>query len=55
MPKNSSAKQYRDNKERLTKKVSKRYQSLSKEEKEKESVNTAVNHIKSSQKMKNKS
>ena len=35
MPKNSSAKYYQENKERLQKKACERYQILSKEEKEK--------------------
>ena len=39
MCKNSSAKYYRNNKERLQKKAREKYQSLSKEEKEKKQQN----------------
>ena len=42
MSKNSSAKYYRENKERLQKRACERYQNLSKEEKEKQN-NTVVN------------
>ena len=52
MSKNLSAKYYQENKERLQKKACERYQSLSKEEKEKKSDNMAVNLTKISQKMK---
>ena len=54
MSKDSSAKYYQNNKERLQKKGRKRYQSISKEEKEK-SNNMVVNDTKISQKMKKKS
>ena len=50
---NSSAKHYLDNKERLLKKTCERYQSFSKEEKEKTS-NLVVKNTKTSQKMKKK-
>ena len=53
MFKDSSAKYYHDNKEKLQKKALERYQSLSKEEKEK-SNNMGMNNIKISLKMKNK-
>ena len=43
MSENLSAKYYQENKERLQKKACERYQSLSKEEKEKKSDNMAVN------------
>ena len=55
MSKDSSAKYYQDNKERLQKKARERYQSLSKEEKEKKSNNTVMNNTKIYEKMKNKS
>ena len=45
MSKDSSAKYYQDNKERLQKKARERYQSLSKEEKEKND-NMVVNKTK---------
>ena len=51
MPKDLSAKYYQENKERLQKKASKRYQNLSKEEQE-ESDNMVMNVTKISQKMK---
>ena len=51
MSKDLSAKYYQNNKERLQKEGRKRYQSLSKEEKEK-SNNMVVNDTKISQKMK---
>ena len=51
---NLSAKNYQENKERLQKKARERYQSLSKEEKEKND-NMVVNVTKISQKRKNKS
>ena len=54
MTKNSSAKYYQDNKERLHKKAHERHQSLFEEENEK-SNNMFVKDIKISQKMKNKS
>ena len=54
MSKNSSAKYYQNNKERLQKKSRERYQSLSIEEK-KESDNMVVNDTKIYPKMKNKS
>ena len=54
MSKDFSAKYYQDNKERLGKKAIKRYQTLSKEEKEKNN-NMALNSTKIYQKMKNKS
>ena len=53
MSKNLSAKYYQENKESLQKKVCKRYQNLSKEEKEK-NYNMVVNVTKIFQKMKNK-
>ena len=52
MSKDFSAKYYQDNKERLGKKAIKRYQTLSKEEKEKNN-NMALNSTKIYQKMKN--
>ena len=52
--KDLSIKSYRDNKERLQKKLRERYQSLSKEEKEK-SYKMIVNNTKIYQKMKSKS
>ena len=54
MPEGSSAKYYQNIKGRLQKKVRERYQSLSKEVKEK-SNNMVVNDTKIYQKMKNKS
>ena len=54
MSKNSSTKYYQDNKKTLQKRDRERYQTLSKEEKEKNN-NMAVNDTKISQKMKNKS
>ena len=54
MSKNLSAKYYQENKERLQKKASERYQNLSKEEKEKSDIMVA-SVTKISQKMKNKS
>ena len=51
MPKDLSAKYYQENKERLQKKASERYQNLSKEEQE-ESDNMVMNVTKISQKMK---
>ena len=54
MSKNSSAKYYENNKERLQRKTRERYQSLSKE-KNKKSINIAVNDTKIYQKMKSKS
>ena len=54
MFKYSSAKYYQNNKEKLQKKASERYQSPSKEEKEK-TDSMVVNHTKIYQKMKNKS
>ena len=51
MPKDLSAKYYQENKERLQKKASERYQNLSKEEQE-ESNNMVMNVTKISQKMK---
>ena len=51
MSKNSSAKYYQDNKERLQKKTIERYQNLSKEEKEKIN-NMILNGTKISQEMK---
>ena len=53
MSKNLSAKYYQENKERMQKKSHEKYQSLSKEEKEK-SNNMVVNDTKISQKMKKK-
>ena len=55
MSKDSSAKYYQNKKERLHKKACERYQSLSKEEKEKKGENTVVNNTKIYLKMKNKS
>ena len=46
MSKDSSAKYYQNNKERLQKKSCERYQSLSKEEKEKRSHNMVVKDTK---------
>ena len=54
MTKNSSAKYYQNNKERLQKKSHERYQSCPKEEKEK-SNDMIVNDTKSCQKIKSKS
>ena len=54
MSKNSSTKYYQDNKKTLQKRDRERYQTLSKEEKEKNN-NMAVNDTKISQKIKNKS
>ena len=54
MPKDSSAKYYQNNKERLQKKARERYQSLSKEGKENKHNNMMVNDTKIYQKMKNK-
>ena len=54
MPKDSSAKYYQNNKERLQKKARERYQSLSKEGKENKHNNKMVNDTKIYQKMKNK-
>ena len=51
MSKNLSARYYQENKERLQKKARKRYQNLSKEEKEKRGK-MVMNVIKISQKMK---
>ena len=53
MSKDSSAK-YQNYKQRLPKKAHKRYQSLSKEEKEKKNNNTVLNDTKICQKMKKK-
>ena len=53
MSKDSSAKHYQNDKERLQKKGHERYQNLSKEEKEK-SDNMVVNNTKIYLKMKNK-
>ena len=54
MSRTLSAKYYQENKERLQKKACKRYQNLSKKEKENNN-NMVVNVTKISQKMKNKS
>ena len=54
MPKDSLAKDYQNNKERLQNKVCERYQSLYKKEKKK-SNNMVVNDAKIYQKRKNKS
>ena len=54
MFKNSSAKCYQDNKERLQKMSRERYHSLSKEQKEKKNNNMVMNDTKISQKMKTK-
>ena len=53
IPKDSSAKYYQNNKERLKKKARERYQSISKEEKEKND-NMVAKVTKIYQKMKNK-
>ena len=53
MPKNSSAKYYQENKERLQKKACERYENLSKEEKE--SNNMVVKITKDIRKTENKS
>ena len=53
MSKNSSAKYYQTNKERLQKKARERYQSLFKDEKEKKRSNMVMNDTKIYQKMKN--
>ena len=55
MYKNSPAKYYWDNKERLQKRGSERYQSLCKDEKKKKSDSMVINDTKISQKMKNRS
>ena len=54
MSKDSLAKYYQDNKEILNKETRERYQSLSKEEKEKKTHKRGVSNIKNSLKVKNK-
>ena len=56
MSKDSTAKYYQNNKDKLQKKARERYQSLSKGEKEKKKIdNMVANNAKIYQKMKNKS
>ena len=54
MSKDSSAKYYQNNKERLQKKVCERYPSFSKEEKEKKNDNTVLKDTKSTRRRKTK-